>query len=62
MTAVTTKTASTASSIARTTNPTAAAARTPHRFRPVVTATAAAVQSHDGTDGTSACIAMPEKR
>lgn len=61
-TAATTKTSSTAISIASTAKPTRAAARTPHRFSSVVTTTASAVQTHEGTEGTSAFIAMPEKR
>ncbi len=61
-TAVTTNTTSTASSIASTTKPATAAVRTPRRFSSVVTTTASAVHTHWCTDGTSACMAMPEKR
>lgn len=49
-------------SIASTRKPTRAAARTPHRFSSVVTTTATAVHTHRETSGTSAFIAMPEKR
>ncbi len=62
VTAATTNTSSTASSMASTAKPTRAAARTPHRFSAVVTSTASAVHAHRETSGTSAFIAIPEKR
>ncbi len=60
--AATTKTTSTTISRASTAAPTMAAARTPHRFSSVVTTTATAVHTHWCTDGTRACMAIPEKR
>lgn len=61
-TAETTKTSSTTISMASTAKPTRAAARTPHRLSRVVTSTATAVHTHRETSGTSAFIAIPEKR
>lgn len=60
--AATTNTASAAISSESTAKPTRAAARTPHRFSPVVTTTAMAVHTHRETEGTSEFIAIPEKR
>jgi hypothetical protein len=48
--------------MARTRKPTRAATRTPHRFSSVVIATASGVHTHRDTSGTSAFVAIPEKR
>lgn len=62
VTAATRKTSRTRISRASTAKPTRAAARTPHRFSRVVITTARAVHTHRETSGTSAFIAIPEKR
>ncbi|CAM5305745.1 hypothetical protein SBADM41S_09678 [Streptomyces badius] len=61
-TADTTKTSSTAISMASTANPTRAAARTPHRLSSVVTSTATAVHTHRTPRGPGRSSRFPEKR
>ena len=56
------KSASTPISATSTTNPARAAIATPARFKAVVAANAISVNTQAGTEGTSACSAMPEKR